>query len=42
MVTARGVTAAIDLGLHLVRRLAGAAAMLRIARQMDYPHPPGD
>jgi cyclohexyl-isocyanide hydratase len=42
VVTARGVTAAIELGLHLVRRLAGAEAMLRVARQMDYPHPPGD
>src|SRR5262249_39907978 len=38
VITARGVTAAIDLGLHLVRRLAGAEAMLRVARQMDYPH----
>jgi cyclohexyl-isocyanide hydratase len=38
VVTAGGVTAAIDLGLHLVRRLAGAEAMLRIAQQMDYPH----
>jgi len=38
VVTAGGVTAAIDLGLHLVRRLAGAEAMRRLARQMDYPH----
>jgi len=38
VVTARGVTSAIDLGLHLVRRLAGAEAVRRVARQMDYPH----
>lgn len=38
VVTARGVTAAIDLGLHLVRRLAGTEACLRVAQQMDYPH----
>jgi cyclohexyl-isocyanide hydratase len=38
VITARGVTAAIDLGLHLVRRLAGAEAMLRVAQQMDYPY----
>lgn len=37
VVTARGVTAAIDLGLHLVRRFAGPAAAAEIARQMDYP-----
>src|SRR5262249_44536581 len=40
VVTSGGVTAGIDLGLHLVRRLAGAEAMLRVARQMDYPHLP--
>lgn len=38
VVTARGVTAGIDLGLHLVRRFAGTEAMHRVARQMDYPH----
>ena len=38
VVTARGVTSAIDLGLHLVERLAGAAARARIAKQMDYPY----
>jgi transcriptional regulator GlxA family with amidase domain len=38
VVTSRGVTAGIDLGLHLVRRLAGAEASLRVAEQMDYPH----
>jgi cyclohexyl-isocyanide hydratase len=38
VITARGVTAAIDLGLHLVRRLAGSEAQARVAAQMDYPH----
>ena len=37
-VTAGGVTAAIDLGLHLVERLAGTEARSRAARQMDYPY----
>ena len=37
VVTARGVTSAIDLGLHLVERLAGKDARARIATQMDYP-----
>src|SRR5262249_48665193 len=37
-VTARGGRAADGLGLHLVRRLAGAEAMLRVAQQMEYPH----
>jgi transcriptional regulator GlxA family with amidase domain len=38
IVTARGVTSGIDLGLHLVERLAGAEARARVARQMDYPY----
>lgn len=38
VVTARGVTSAIDLGLHLVERLAGHDARERIAAQMDYPY----
>ncbi len=38
VVTARGVTSAIDLGLYLVERLAGGAARTRIAKQMDYPY----
>lgn len=38
VVTGRGVSAAIDLGLHVVGRLAGAAARERVARQMDYPY----
>jgi len=37
VITARGVTSAIDLGLYLVERLAGAAARKHIGRQMDYP-----
>lgn len=36
VVTARGVTSSIDLGLYLVERVAGADARLRIAKQMDY------
>jgi cyclohexyl-isocyanide hydratase len=35
LVTAGGVTAGIDLGLHLVRRLAGDAAYEKIASQME-------
>lgn len=38
VVTARGVSSSIDLGLHVVERLAGAEARARIARQMDYPY----
>jgi transcriptional regulator GlxA family with amidase domain len=38
VITAGGVTAAIDLGLYLVERLAGGDARARIARQMDYPY----
>jgi len=38
IVTARGVTSAIDLGLYLVERLGGAQARERIAKQMDYPY----
>lgn len=40
VMTARGVSAAIDLGLALVERLAGRDAARRIARQMDYPYEP--
>jgi transcriptional regulator GlxA family with amidase domain len=36
VVTARGVTSALDLGLHLVERLAGSEAQQQIRRQMDY------
>lgn len=38
LVTAGGVTASIDLGLHLCERLAGAEARARVAEQMDYPY----
>lgn len=38
VVTAGGVSAAIDLGLHVVQRLAGVEARARIAAQMDYPY----
>ncbi|MBI2724261.1 MAG: DJ-1/PfpI family protein [Chloroflexi bacterium] len=38
VITARGVTASIDLGLYLCGRLAGDEARARIARQMDYPY----
>ncbi len=38
LVTAGGVSASIDLGLHMVQRLAGAEARARIAEQMDYPY----
>jgi len=41
VVTARGVSAGIDLGLHVVERLAGPDARTRIAEQMDYPYGPG-
>jgi cyclohexyl-isocyanide hydratase len=40
VVTAGGVAASIDLGLHIVQRLGGAQARERIARQMDYPYRP--
>ena len=36
IVTARGVSSAIDLGLHLCERLAGVEARKAIAKQMDY------
>jgi cyclohexyl-isocyanide hydratase len=38
IITARGVSSSIDMGLHLVQRLAGADARDRIAAQMDYPY----
>jgi cyclohexyl-isocyanide hydratase len=38
VITGRGVTSAIDLGLYLVQKLAGSEARARIARQMDYPY----
>ncbi len=38
IITARGVSSALDLGLHVVQGLAGAEARKRIAAQMDYPY----
>ena len=38
VITSGGVSAALDLGLHLVERVAGVEARVRIARQMDYPY----
>jgi cyclohexyl-isocyanide hydratase len=40
VVTGGGVSTSIDLGLHMVERLAGAEAREKIARQMDYPYAP--
>jgi cyclohexyl-isocyanide hydratase len=37
VVTAAGVTSGIDLGLHLVRRLAGDDVAAKVARQMEVP-----
>lgn len=37
-ITAGGVSASIDAGLHVVQRLAGPDARARIAAQMDYPY----
>ena len=37
VITGGGVSAAIDLGLHVVERLAGLDARSRIAAQMCYP-----
>jgi cyclohexyl-isocyanide hydratase len=38
VITAGGVSTSIDLGLHVVVRLAGEQARDEIARQMDYPY----
>jgi transcriptional regulator GlxA family with amidase domain len=38
VITAGGVSSSIDLGLHVVQRLAGSEARRRIAKQMDYPY----
>ena len=40
VVTSRGVTAAIDLGLHLLERIAGSTVRATVAKQMDYPYTP--
>src|SRR5437016_6270855 len=38
VITARGVTSAIDLGLYLCEKVAGRNVRERIAAQMDYPY----
>lgn len=38
VITSRGVTAAIDLGLYLVESIKGPEVREAIAKQMDYPH----
>lgn len=38
VVTARGVTSSIDLGLYLCERLAGRDSKEQIRQQMDYPY----
>jgi transcriptional regulator GlxA family with amidase domain len=38
VITAAGVTASIDLGLYLCKKLAGGEVRQRIGRQMDWPH----
>ena len=40
LVTAGGVTSAIDLGLYLVRRIHGDEVATKIATQMEYPRGP--
>jgi transcriptional regulator GlxA family with amidase domain len=40
VITARGVTSAIDLGLYLCEKVAGRDTRQRIAAQMDYPYYP--
>jgi len=42
VITGRGVSAALDVGLTVVERIAGADARKVIARQMDYPGPASD
>ncbi len=38
LVTGRGVSSSIDLGLYLVERIAGPEVKARIKQQMDYPY----
>jgi len=40
VITARGVTSSIDLGLYLCEKFAGYEVMEKIRRQMDYYRPP--
>lgn len=41
IVTAAGVSAGIDVSLHLVERFSGVAASREVARTMEYSCPPG-
>ena len=38
IITARVFSSSLDMGLHVVERLAGAEARARVAAQMDYPY----
>lgn len=38
VITAGGVSSSLDLGLHMVERLAGAEARAKVAAQMHYPY----
>lgn len=38
VITARGVSTSLDLGLYVCERLAGAEARRKIKQQMDYPY----
>ena len=38
IITARGVTSSIDLGLYLVEKISGPETRFKISRQMDYPY----
>lgn len=40
VITAGGVTAAIDMGLYLTEKIAGREARVAIQKQMDYPYYP--
>jgi imidazoleglycerol-phosphate dehydratase len=40
VITAGGVTSALELGLYLCEKFAGSDAEKKIRRQMDYPFPP--
>jgi transcriptional regulator GlxA family with amidase domain len=39
VITARGVTSSIDVGLYLCEKLAGREVKEQIRKQMDYPRP---
>lgn len=38
VITGGGVSTSIDLGLYLISRLAGEAAMDSVKKQIDYPY----